>query len=434
MADAGHEGTTPDSANEAAPDASAPHEAPGGAASSSEPDQEGAGTAVCDNCGTPLDGLYCSHCGQRDRDRIVPVWHMANEFLEELLECDFRILRTLPAFLFKPGHLTEAYVNGQRRRYVRPLRLYLFASFLLFTVLALQSLQGLEEAFFQGPSAEAVETELAGAQQALAEAQTQLEEASGSAAAAAQAGVDAGALERMTRRLAAEGIDSTQIQAIKRAVQTRTRSESVTAQQAIDTVLQDSVLRDSVLQPLSDTPEAPSGNWREAMAKAVLDTSETNLSINIADRETNERLEPIVRTNVARALRNPRAFVSSMIDMGPYLMFMLLPAFAFLLKLVYIRRGRLYAEHFVFTIHAHAFAFVAFAVSALLGASSVSWLSEAALWVGVAPLAYIVIAMKRVYNQGFLKTSAKALFVFSTYSILLLVGFVILAVAAVLLF
>ena len=80
-------------------------------------------------------------------------------------------------------------------------------------------------------------------------------------------------------------------------------------------------------------------------------------------------------------------------------MFVLLPVFALMLKLLYVRRRRFYAEHFVFLLHVHAFVYMIFA--ALLVMRGVftlpTWLAlSALLWVGI----YIFVAMRRVYGQG----------------------------------
>jgi hypothetical protein len=120
-----------------------------------------------------------------------------------------------------------------------------------------------------------------------------------------------------------------------------------------------------------------------------------------------------------------------MIDFGPYLMFLLLPVFALLLKLLYVRQGRLYAEHIIFTLHIHALAFVAFAISTLLDTADVAQLNDLSTWVAVSPFVYVVVAMWRVYDQGLPTTLAKSFLLFLTYSIILVVGLVLLAIAAV---
>jgi hypothetical protein len=106
----------------------------------------------------------------------------------------------------------------------------------------------------------------------------------------------------------------------------------------------------------------------------------------------------------------------------PKVMFVLLPLYAFLLKLVYIRRKRFYVEHFVFALHLHAFMFLLFTVMLLL--RSVDFLPGVLfLWMCL----YSWIAMKRVYGQGWFKTTVKWLSVGWAY-------FIVLSLAAVTVF
>ncbi len=48
---------------------------------------------------------------------------------------DGRLWKTLGALLFRPGFLTREYFAGRRRRYIRPARLFLVASLLMFAAL-----------------------------------------------------------------------------------------------------------------------------------------------------------------------------------------------------------------------------------------------------------------------------------------------------------
>jgi hypothetical protein len=54
-----------------------------------------------------------------------------------LVSLDGRLWRTLYALVAKPGFLTQEYFRGRRKRYVRPARLYLVTSVILFAVLRL---------------------------------------------------------------------------------------------------------------------------------------------------------------------------------------------------------------------------------------------------------------------------------------------------------
>jgi hypothetical protein len=48
---------------------------------------------------------------------------------------DGRLVRTLPALMFRPGHMTRKYLSGQRARYMPPFRLFLLASIVFFLTL-----------------------------------------------------------------------------------------------------------------------------------------------------------------------------------------------------------------------------------------------------------------------------------------------------------
>lgn len=111
----------------------------------------------------------------------------------------------------------------------------------------------------------------------------------------------------------------------------------------------------------------------------------------------------------------------------PTTIFFLLPAFAFLLKLLYARRGRLYVEHFVFALHVHAFVFSLYSIMLVVRHEAIT--SVLQLWM----LLYLFLAMRKVYGQPVLRTAAKCLVLGVGYSVLLGLGFVATAVVTVLL-
>jgi hypothetical protein len=79
-------------------------------------------------------------------------------------------------------------------------------------------------------------------------------------------------------------------------------------------------------------------------------------------------------------------------------LFLLVPAFALLLKALHPRR--LYVEHFVFMLHLHTAAFLAALVPLLLG---MRWMAAAfGFWFA----AYLFLALRRVYRRGRLATAA----------------------------
>jgi hypothetical protein len=90
---------------------------------------------ACLNCGTPLTGAFCHHCGQHSH-----VHRTLGAFFHDLVHSVFhfegRLWKTLPMLAWRPGDLTRRYIDGQRARFVSPMALFLFSVFLMFAVLS----------------------------------------------------------------------------------------------------------------------------------------------------------------------------------------------------------------------------------------------------------------------------------------------------------
>ena len=111
-----------------------------------------------------------------------------------------------------------------------------------------------------------------------------------------------------------------------------------------------------------------------------------------------------------------------------YSLFLFMPLFALLLKIVYIRRHQFYTEHLIFAIHFHTFAFVVSFLFLWLDYYQDKFLFSMLLILGI-PL-YLLIAMKVVYGQGWIKTMVKATVTFWSYVFLTLFGFVFLTLVS----
>lgn len=103
-------------------------------------------------------------------------------------------------------------------------------------------------------------------------------------------------------------------------------------------------------------------------------------------------------------------FVTSIMKLVPKLIFLILPVFAGLLALVYLRMHRNFIEHLVFSLHLHAFMFLLFTLVMLIGN----------IWVALAayPIIhiYLFLALRRYYRQGWIKTTLKFFFLTSSYN------------------
>jgi hypothetical protein len=91
---------------------------------------------ACLNCGTPLNGPFCSQCGQRDVPPYPSVRELVVDAFWELSGWDGRFASTLRTLVTKPGRLTVDFLEGRRARSISPLRLYLMASLVYFIVAA----------------------------------------------------------------------------------------------------------------------------------------------------------------------------------------------------------------------------------------------------------------------------------------------------------
>lgn len=88
----------------------------------------------CRNCGVPLLGEHCHACGQPVKGLVRQFSSIVGDFFDTVFELDNRIMRTLPALLFRPGHLSKEYFAGRRVRYVSPVRLFVFLCIATFFV------------------------------------------------------------------------------------------------------------------------------------------------------------------------------------------------------------------------------------------------------------------------------------------------------------
>lgn len=176
-------------------------------------------------------------------------------------------------------------------------------------------------------------------------------------------------------------------------------------------------------QPINPVPQTTNSSHD-------IESAITDVNISWLTDLENERLRAYLnaRTNKAKhALQeNPGQLADAFLDIAPALMFLLLPLFALLLKLVYITSGRYYAEHLILAIHNHSALFLVILLSALL-----EWLEEttgfylgSALILTWIPL-YMFLSLSRVFAESFPVTLMKFSVLGLSYLILFTFAFVI---------
>jgi hypothetical protein len=115
-------------------------------------------------------------------------------------------------------------------------------------------------------------------------------------------------------------------------------------------------------------------------------------------------LQPHVRA----LLKSPEGFMGGLIDLLSKASMVLVPIHALLLKLAYFQSRRFYGEHIVFSLHLHAFAYVAFAVAIGATARASDELGSLAnCVVMIAGGVYSSLAARTAYGEGLLRSAIK---------------------------
>ena len=124
-------------------------------------------------------------------------------------------------------------------------------------------------------------------------------------------------------------------------------------------------------------------------------------------------------------------FLSQVLSYGSIALFIFLPFFTLFLKFFYIRRKYTYVDHLIFVFHVQTVFFMLFTIFLLLKLCTL----KPEIWVFIVLfLLYLIIAMKKFYQQGYFKTFMKFLLLNISYMIVSGIGVSFLFVISFLLF
>jgi hypothetical protein len=323
---------------------------------------------ICLNCGTETTGRYCPACGQENIEPKQSVGHLVTHFFSDLTHFDGKFFITVKDLFAKPGFLSKEYMLGRRARYLDPIRMYIFTSaffFLIFlSIIDVKKLHIGDEA----------RTEIqkdADFRDLLAKAKT-------------------------TR-------DSSVIQQVHDAVTT------------------------PVVKTYEDSSQKPHGGVQFKLEESdypsigAYDSAQKALPFSKRDgwlkRKFNNRK---IELNLRKG-KDPsvlfRELLNNYTHNIPKVLFISLPAFALLLKLLYIRRKQFYyVDHLIFSVHLYIFSFLIllayFGLGELKTDTGWNWLKWLIVLVLLFPFFYFYKAMRRFYGQGRGKTILKYILLF----------------------
>ena len=350
----------------------------------------------CPNCGKPMIGAYCAVCGQERDTHRRSVWGLVKVLIEDVISFDSRILRTAYALLARPGELASAFREGRTQRYLPALRLYLFVSLIFFLVLGLSNIAILQLLVVGTP---AKITWIKG-----------------------EPYIDNPAYDRddPDTHFMPKMVRITRKKALEPGGP-YTFSSEIYFFQPIGTL--HSTLPANVAERLKQT------NFNDDIDAA------SNASPAQKKKEKDEVnnswvgrwLLPRAFAGMHRLAADPAALNGPLTDWIPRVLFLLVPIYAGLLALFYIRQRKkfFYVDHLIFSLSIHTFGFVLL----MLAAGAAQILSGGIVAAGIALVGgvYTLIATRYFYRQNWFWTAVK----FALVSFVYVVFFVLPALGTV---
>jgi hypothetical protein len=290
------------------------------------------------------------------------------DFLKDTFSFDGRMWRTIGLLAAAPGTVPSNYSHGKRSRYTPPVRLFLVVSFLFFLILSLtHTLIVAIDVRARTPE----ET---------AKAKAAIEEG------LKRAGPEvAEAVEKARNEASA---DSSAVVIDGRALDCEISASTRFFVRADDVDLDRELwarCRDSLMAGIKSEIEAgvESDPQKQAEAATALTT-----------------MERIVN-GVTRAIEDPEAFNASINNWLPRVMFIMTPVLAIIMTLFLRGRDALVFDHLVFALYAHA---AAFAIIGLAVVATQLRLPNVFAVASIALALYFIIAIKRGYSRGWIKS------------------------------
>jgi Protein of unknown function (DUF3667) len=341
----------------------------------------------CQNCGAELSGPHCAQCGQAAIDYRRSFRHVIVDVLDSFLNWDSKFFATIGLLVVKPWRLTNEFLAGKRVRYLHPLRLYLLASILFFFAINYGA-KGLRL-----EPGKISEKNRAAVSAAVAEKRDEIE-----------------------AELAKENLSADDRKKAQEALDYLTKpSPAATAaaeQQPPPTIAPTA----SPTQPSSTN--APAASPSDSDKRTYGAVNERPFLVFDADTKSSTPFERWLETRAKEKMGEHGTkmglFIVTLFSNLPYMMFCCIPLFAFVLKVLYIRRHIFYIDHLVYALHIHTFFYtgIMLIVFATMGLNRVAPPSLAGWIIALLWILFVVqifLSIRRVYRQGWFMSTFKFL-------------------------
>jgi len=387
----------------------------------------------CENCHQPIAGPFCGQCGQQAESTLKYFWVVIMHLLDDIFSFDSRAARTLYPLVTRPGFLTNEYFAGRRVHYVPPLRLYLFISIIFFITLKF-FVASESSNILNVNDNQTVITKIKSHIDSLKEQQL-------SAKDQQEPNLDelleiSTELAKYSTLLTDINQDHTVEKNIDLVKMTR-RLADLELSQLDDKELLVGEDKEDYDRLISNIAKIKNGEEIDPLKRSVSfgNNADGSFTFDFLSDESNKKLDAFTKKLAEKAekafLSDTAPLVQEAIGKLPQLMFILLPIFALLLKIMFLFSKRLYLEHLTVALHSHSFIFFSILLVELLDifydyseaalpsfTGTIEFAIKALLvWIPV----YLFIMQKRVYKQGYIFTFVKYSFIGTAY--MMLIGF-----------
>ena len=381
----------------------------------------------CLNCGTEVIGHYCHNCGQENIEPKESVWHLVSHFFEDITHFDGKVFTSLKDLIIKPGFLSKEYVIGRRASYLNPIRMYLFTSAIFFLVFF--SLYTLNEKSLNMGKVHGKTTEQINKMDSATFAEFSKEVNTGKA------------MSKEEFKASIDKMDAPTFNGLAKKIKTNNLLSKNEIKARVDTM-------DSAEVRIF-TKNASAGL---PMSRDSFRLQFNNFSIAAGDYRSKAEYDSLLKAGVKKHDWFERQLVYKNIELKekygsdpklilvallnrfmhslPQILFVLLPLFALILKLVYIRRKQFYyVDHVIFTIHLYIFVFlimlVTFGIGKLKSLLHWDWLSFVTAIFVLGIFFYFYKALRNFYKQRRAKTIVKYLILLLFFLITTVLTFVV---------
>ncbi len=334
---------------------------------------------------------------------------LIGDFFNTYLAIDSRFGRTFKPFFIQPGYLTNKYTSGKRVSYAHPVRFYLIVSlFYFFTVtiatqyiseegesaiqttnsVDLQNVEGLADS-----TRSKIVTSLTGREKTLLNSKNG--ENSLDSLKAFFSGLDT------TRQLKLREALGDSVATALNLVEgiSLQKKPTVENQYYDDSDSSDFIINRIEFKKIEELDDEYNDDITDAQVYDSLKLGELgyfdHLMAMQAIRITRSSSDQVM-TFVAKNL--------------PIMMLMLIPIFALILKLLYIRRNELYIKHIVHALHLHTFAYLIYGIFILITIYLIKDEDMQGMINGIGFLivsTYSYLSFRNVYKQKWLKSFIK---------------------------